>query len=97
MPRPEDVRPAKFPDPDVVFDNGEFAIADGHWEGTNPCLAVRWNGAGTDPGYPKLFGNPTWLVMPEPLSVPILSGLLAGAPPGARSDAVLRALGRRAG
>lgn len=95
MPQPQTVRPAKFPDPIVVFDDGDFAIAAGHWEGEPDLrLAVRWNDLPTPPGYPKLFGNPTWMMLPESkqVSTAILSGLLAANPQGIQKTNLLQVL-----
>jgi hypothetical protein len=93
MPKPEDVRPAKFPDPIVVYDHDGFAVAAGHYDGdTDLVLAGRWNGEGDDPGYPKLFGNPTWFVFAKDLMLAILTGLLASRVEGSRPEAILRVL-----
>ncbi len=76
MPRPEDVNPQNYRVESVLFDDGDFSIAWGEWEAGTMCLAMRWNGEGNDPGYPKLFGNPVWFVLPESVTLPLLRGLI---------------------
>jgi hypothetical protein len=45
--------------------------------GTQRVLGERWNGDESDPhGFPKLFNNPIWHVMPEFVYIAILHALL---------------------
>jgi hypothetical protein len=76
MPRPEDVNPHNFHVHNVIYNDGEFAIAWGEWEDNTMRLAMRWNGEGDDAGYPKTFGNPVWFLLPENLTTPIIKGIL---------------------
>jgi hypothetical protein len=90
MPAPQDVHHSKFPVEAVLYDDGDFAIAWGSYDGGPRVLGVRWNGGEADAGYPKLFGNPVWMVIPGALTVPIVSGLVARA--SADQQAVIRVL-----
>ena len=78
MPRPEDVMQTKFPVSTVIYDGEDFAIAWGTWNKERLCLGMRWNttnDAGTGVGYPNLFGNPCWFVLPDRLTLPILTAI----------------------
>ena len=75
--KPENVNPKNFKVEKVVYDNNDFSIAYGIWEGGKTHLAMRWNGESeNDPGYPKLFKNPVWFLVTEELKVPILTALI---------------------
>jgi len=74
--KPENVNPSNFKVESVLFDNEEFSIAYGKWEGNIFSIAMRWNGEGDDPGYPKLFSNPVWFLIDNDLKIPILKSLL---------------------
>ncbi|MCO8164806.1 hypothetical protein NJC38_21955 [Pseudomonas sp. 21LCFQ010] len=56
---------SKFKVEKIIFNDGDFAIALGYWEG-KPELATacRWHEAGGI-GYPQTFGKPQWMVLPE--------------------------------
>jgi hypothetical protein len=79
MPKPKNVNPRNFQVESIIFDNGEFSIGWGRWEDGTMRLGMRWNGDNNDPGYPKLFKNPVWFVLPHELSLPIVSSLLGDA------------------
>lgn len=76
MPAATQVHHSKFPVDHVLYDNGEFAVAWGTYDGGPRCLGMRWNGGPSDPGYPKLFQHPVWFVLPWQLSVPLVKALL---------------------
>lgn len=78
MPRPTEVNPRNYKVKAVLFDNKEFAIALGTWEGQEEnVLAMRWNGDNEeDKGYPKTFGNPMWFVIHDDLKQPIIQSLM---------------------
>ena len=75
-----------FPVHKVLYNDGEFSIAWGTWRqsGKNG-LGMRWDNLPTEFGYPTGFDKcrsvklPRWLVIPEDLSLPIVSGLLGRA------------------
>ena len=75
MPNPEDVNPKNFKVKQVIFNNGDFSIAYGEWKEDVSCLGMRWNGSKDDVGYPKLFNNPVWFILPEELTVPLALSL----------------------
>lgn len=77
MPRGEDVSQSSFPMDLILYDDGVFSIAWGRWERVEHSLGMRWNGSGTDPGYPKLFSNPVWFRVTPELTLPTLIGLLS--------------------
>jgi hypothetical protein len=77
VPRPEEVGHAKFPVEQVLYDDGHFSVAYGWWEEEQEQrIGMRWNGQGEDAGYPKLFGNPVWFLLPECMTIPTLKSLL---------------------
>ncbi len=88
--KPENVNPSNFKVEYVLFDNEEFSIAYGKWEGKNNCIAMRWNGEGDDPGYPKLFSNPVWFLIDNDLKVPIIKSLIGIE--NAKNELILKAL-----
>ncbi|CAM3484703.1 hypothetical protein FLLO111716_13635 [Flavobacterium longum] len=63
--RPERVKPYKFHKHTIIYDDGDFAVAYGIWEGRDERLAMRWNGYGDDIGYPSQGGNPLWFQLPN--------------------------------
>ena len=78
MPPAEKVNPQKWSDLTVLFDNGEYSIVSGKYEGRH-TLGMRWNGSedpDEDVGFPNQGGNPTWHVVPDLLERRILMGAL---------------------
>ena len=71
----KDVNPSNFKVENVVFENDDFSIAIGIWENKERRMAMRWNGYGDDPGYPKLFKNPVWFMVDNSLILPFLNAL----------------------
>ena len=65
---------SKFKVHDIIFNNGEFALARGYWEDeTKLSLACRWHDDGI--GYPETFGKPQWMMFPREVSVDIANAL----------------------
>jgi len=89
MPAAVQVKHSKFPVDHVLYDDGDFSIAWGTYDGGRRCLGMRWNGDPNDAGYPKLFQHPVWFVLPEELSVPFVKSLLGTT---ADNKAVLKVL-----
>jgi hypothetical protein len=90
---PTQVSHSKFPVLHHLYDDGEFAIAWGPYDGGPERIGMRWSGdpaTPTDVGYPKLFSNPVWFMLPEALSVSIAKGLVGA--PNADQVAVLQVL-----
>lgn len=86
--RAEDANPQNFNVIEIIYDNGDFAIAYGNYkEYAPPCLAMRWNGEGDDAGYPKTFGHPMWLIFDNRLKIPFLKSLLGDT--YAKNDKIL--------
>ena len=63
--KPEDVNPQNFKVEKIIFNNGYFSVAKGEWvdDGTKR-FAMRWNGNGTEKGYPSVFDHPMWFQLP---------------------------------
>jgi len=77
VPREEKVTHKKWSKWVILFDDGWYSAIWGNYENSpNKRLGVRWNGEGSDPGYPKLFKHPLWFVEREYLVKPILLELL---------------------
>jgi hypothetical protein len=75
MANPEDVNPKNFKVLEVIYNLNNFSIAWGIWENGDRVLAMRWNSAETEAGYPKAFGNPMWFILPKELTLPLLNTL----------------------
>src|SRR5690348_13960310 len=77
MPDAADVRPQKWADIQVLFDDGTYSVISGRYDGSeHSVLGMRWNGPDGELGYPNMAGNPTWYVVPEFLAIGTLQGLL---------------------
>lgn len=89
--RPENVNPRNFETLDVLYNNGEFSIAYGLWEGRNRVLAMRWNGEDdNDAGYPKTFGHPMWFIIDGELNLTFVRSLIGAR--NSNNEAVLKVL-----
>jgi hypothetical protein len=80
--KPTDVNDSMFPVHKVLYNDGEFSIAWGTWRqsGKNG-LGMRWDFQPKEPGFPTGYNNcPRWLVIPEDLSLPIVTALLGRTP-----------------
>ena len=42
--RPENVNPGNFTVDNILYNNGNFAVAYGTWEDGDKYIAMRWNG-----------------------------------------------------
>jgi hypothetical protein len=76
MPKPDDVNPHNFKVQQIIYNTNEFSIAWGEWEDGVMHIGMRWNGEGTEAGYPKTFGHPVWFIIPEVLTSAMLRGVL---------------------
>ena len=56
----------KFTEKEIIYDDGDFSVSIGVYEGKDPCLAMRWNGQNGGNGFPTSFGKPTWFVVHKP-------------------------------
>jgi hypothetical protein len=73
MPAGNTVRPAKWSNVIPIYDDGEYSAIWGNYDNSpNRVLGVRWNGSGTDVGYPNQGAYPTWFVEPDCLTKMIL-------------------------
>lgn len=78
MPSGDQVRPKKWKQISVLFDDDSSSVISGFYaDGTRPSLGIRWNGAEGELGFPNVVGKPIWHVVPDFLAIPILLGLLA--------------------
>lgn len=87
--KPEEVNTSNFELREVLYNNGEFSIAYGKYDGgKEPVIAMRWNGKGAGVGYPKsALGEPRWMVVHDELKIPFLKSILGNVK--AKSDKVL--------
>ncbi|MBV5327518.1 MAG: hypothetical protein JZU65_07750 [Chlorobium sp.] len=78
MPRPEKVNPGSFKVKTIIYNDGDFSVALGFWDGVKiPRLAMRWNGDDYgDQGYPKSHNHPMWFLIPDALKLPFIGALL---------------------
>ncbi len=79
MPKAADVKPKKWSQLVVIFDNGRYSVVSGNYNGEyngEPlCLGERWNGRNGKLGFPSQGEYPTYHVVPEFLRLPILIGV----------------------
>jgi hypothetical protein len=83
MPVAKKVRPKKWQEITVLFDDGRYSVISGRYEVEKQkdhehfVLGERWNGTKDHPlGFPNGAGYPIWHVAPDFLAIPILEGLL---------------------
>ena len=80
MPKASEVRPARWTQTRVLFDNGYYSAVWGTFKGIDEpvrrgCLGVRWNGKGNHPGYPNQGKNPVWYREPDFMAVKVIQAL----------------------
>ena len=78
---PNKARPKKFQCFEVLYNYNGFAIAWG-WgkfgedkkdnKESTKRLAMRWNGKRNEVGYPHQGKYPTWFMLPDELSIPLI-------------------------
>lgn len=77
MPRGAEVRPAKWSSVINLYDDGSYSAIWGCYDGAPARrLGVRWNGKGSNVGYPSQGGNSLWYAEPGFLVLPVLVKLL---------------------
>jgi hypothetical protein len=75
MPSAAEVEPSSWRILNVLFDNGTYSVIEGEYKG-DWCLGERWNGKDGALGFPNVFGQPVWHVVPEFLWLHVLHGIL---------------------
>ena len=75
MPEAINVRPARWTDIKILWDDGDYSAIWGKFDGEER-LGVRWNGYDDNIGYPSQGGNALWYAEPDLLTTPILRELL---------------------
>lgn len=75
---PENVHSSDFTNHIVLYNDNDFSIAIGNWEGNenNRCVGMRWNVAYNGIGYPSTFGHPKWFIVENNVALPLLVWLL---------------------
>lgn len=68
----KDVKPKKWGNIKVLYDDGETSIIYGVYDNKKKCIAIRWNKDPNEPGFPKQGKYPTWFVFPDWLFGPVL-------------------------
>ena len=79
MPAASDVRPGKWSNIRVLFDNDWYSVIAGDYhddDGVRAAFGERWNGSDGSLGFPNQAGHPIWHVIPDFLVTPILRGLI---------------------
>jgi hypothetical protein len=96
MPAAVAVRPEKWTEIRVLFDDGDYSVISGMYErGPRRSLGERWNGDDGSPiGFPNVAGYPIWHVVPSFLELYVLHGLLdaLSAHPTTTSPEYVRAI-----
>jgi len=91
--KPENVNPNNFEVELIIYNDDEFSIAYGTWENGTQSIGMRWNGDGEeDKGYPKVFGNPMWFLVPQDLAKVFLPTLLGN--PNTNKQAMIDLISR---
>ena len=105
MPAAKDVKPGRWINVQVLYDDGEYSCIWGDYDDSfdHPIrpsvrghLGVRWNEAPHGTGYPSARGYPQWYVEPHFLVRPVLTGLrekLLSQPASPERDEYLRRIG----
>lgn len=94
--KPTEVKHGKFKLIDVLYNDGDYTVAWGTWEGTQKVLAERWNGGDdSDPGWPRQGKYPTWMIVADALTTSRLKSLLGL--PHAKDAAILKVLSELCG
>ncbi len=75
MPKAENVNPGKWSSITVLFDNSEYSVISGQYEGVW-TIGERWNGENEELGFPSNHGYPQWHVVPPFLQIFVLMGAL---------------------
>lgn len=86
MPSADEVHHSKWSEKQVLFDDGEYSIISGLYDG-NFCLGERWNGHAGTLGFPQAHFQPVWHVIPGFLQAQVLHGAIEEM----ANDAQLRA------
>jgi len=77
MPSAIEVKPAKWSNVTVLFDDEKYSVISGNYDQQpNRSLGERWNGDGESQGFPNQGGNPIWHVVPKFLAISLLHGIL---------------------
>ena len=72
-----EVTPAKWSESWVLFDDGQYSVISGVYDGGRRKLGERWNGdEDSHLGFPNVAGYPVWHVVPRFLEIPVLHGVL---------------------
>jgi hypothetical protein len=73
MPAEDKIKPGKWRNIKVLFDNGWYSVIWGDYKDLPyRCVGVRWNGKANKLGYPNQAGYSLWYVEPEFLTKTIL-------------------------
>lgn len=77
MPNAMEVKPERWSQIWVLFDDGTYSVISGVYDKGRRKLGERWNGESDSPlGFPNVSGHPVWHVVPRFLELPILHGIL---------------------
>jgi hypothetical protein len=83
MTDPINVNHPRFPiaQHNVIYDDGEFAVAFSIWDNSDPGVGMRWNhsqgGGGSGIGFPNSRSRPSWFIVPDAIAIAVLQGMLA--------------------
>jgi hypothetical protein len=77
MPTGKEVACKKWSNEVILFDDGYYSAIWGNYENSpDKKLGVRWNGQGSELGFPSSHNKPVWFIEWEHLVRPILLELL---------------------
>ena len=92
MINPNQVNHAKFPISSILYNDAEFSIVWGSWQGNPKTLGMRWNDSPGPNGFPtsRETFRPVWFVIPNHLALPLATSLLGS--PHADNKAIIEVL-----
>ena len=68
--------PVNFPYKAVFYFDGEIALMKGRYkDASQDSIGMRWMVGESELGYPSVFGNSVWMVIPDKLALYILEGI----------------------
>jgi hypothetical protein len=78
---PRTIQDSQFVPLHFLYEHEGFTLAFGRWENKDHALAMRWDGDGDAPGFPRgAGGQPKWFLVKRELRWPLLCTLLSSPP-----------------
>ena len=87
---PENAYSNNFTDHVVIYNDKNFSLAIGNWEGKKEKrrVGMRWTESYTDIGYPSAYGIPKWFIVENNVALPLLVWILGKN--GEENDSIIK-------